>query len=157
MDSAYVLPSTTNPASVPAAQLTRAEALGCVPTVGTLGVIAYPSVVIASSVLPPVVIADTAGQATLTAVNAAKTAALTAEAEHAAALEAAATRLGTLLPTLGPGVAQAAKDATDYPTASATTQAAIVVRLINNATKIAQAFAHFLVSQAVIPPTATPG
>ena len=158
MRAAYSLVPGTNAAHPGTQHIARAQALGCVLTVGDPSgeVTVWPSVVVTSTVLAPVVIADTAGQATLTAVNAAKTAALTAEAKHQGALKTAATRLGALLPTLGPELAQAAKDAADYPTASAATQAAIVVRLIENTAKIAQAFAHFLVSQEVIPSTATP-
>lgn len=70
-----------------------------------------------------------------------------AQAQALAAVQAAS-------PTLAPALASAAADAAAYPTATAEEQAAIVVRLIGNVAKLAEALANYLVHQGVLPPSA---
>lgn len=82
MDAYYVVPATTKAQTITTAETARANALGCTLCVGDPSgkAVAYPSAVVISSILTPVVFADTAGQATVSQVAAAKTAATAAEA-----------------------------------------------------------------------------
>jgi hypothetical protein len=82
MQAIYVIAS----APILAASQTRATALGCsaVSAGDSTGLVTvFPSVIVTSSAVAPVVIADNTGQATLAAVQTAQTAATTAETTQA--------------------------------------------------------------------------
>lgn len=155
MRALYVLPSSTSATDPGTQHIARAQVLGCALTVGDPSgkVTAYPSVVVTSTVLAPAIIADTAGQATVTEVDAAKTAATTAEATHATKVANALSSLQAMLPTLGAALTQAQKDAAAYPTAPAATQETMVVRVIEGTAKVAKALGHLLAHQGLVPPT----
>ena len=82
MDAYYVVAPTTKFQTITTATKARASTLGCTLCTGDPSgkATVFPSAVVLSTALTPAVFADTADQATVTEVTAAKTAATKAEA-----------------------------------------------------------------------------
>jgi len=100
MQKLYVIPASSLPPAEYATAEARAAALGCSLCIGdpTQGLVTeFPSAVVISSALAPVVMPDTSGQATTTAIDTAATAATAAEAAATAAVATAKSTLATLL------------------------------------------------------------
>jgi len=99
MQKLYVIPATGYPAADYVTAQARAAALGCIVCIGdpTGQVTIFPSAVVTSSALAPVVMPDNTGQATESAISIAAAAATSAEAAAAAVVTTAKTTLATLL------------------------------------------------------------
>ncbi len=127
----YVVPATTKAQTITTAEKARASTFGAFLCVGDPSgkATVYPSVVVLSTVIAPAVFADTAGQATVAAVNAAKTAATAAEAEAVTNTATLQTRAKTALATNQTWLAAAANVTYPLTTAEQTSLVNHVVSL----------------------------
>jgi len=165
MRALYVLARSERPTWPTPALVARAAELGCTPQVGdpTGRVPAFPSVVVTSTALATAFVADTAGQATLAEVDAAKTAALDAEAAAARQVEASGTKLAHALDSLGSGLTQGAKDTATLASIEAETPPSVLApilpilrRMVQQEMSIGKGVAHLLVVSGIAKPTQLP-
>lgn len=157
MHAWYVLSPDEPPTGPAPTYLARAEVLGATPLVDlgdSYGITDYPTVVVTSTVLSPVVIADTAGQATEAEVANAKAAAETAESTRQAKIAAAMTSLQGAVGDLAPGLVEGQDDlATLAGRPSTTPLAPILHRVVTRLMVTAQGIADLLVVLELVEPT----
>lgn len=157
MKSSYVTPPNSDGSDNLTTYSPRATELGCTIQFGdsTGLVTVLPSILVTSTAIAPVVIADDQGQASLVAVQAAQSAATTAETTAASGIAQAETNLATLLSGLSTTVTQANSDLVTLA-ASTDPLAPIISRNVEGSLALAQGLADTLVVLKIIAASEVP-
>ncbi len=147
----YCIAAGTTDESITQATRDRAVALSCTLIKGDPSglVTVFPSVVVTSTALAAVVIADDTGQATLTEVQTAQTNATNAEKTKATNIANANVNLQTLITQLTPGLAQAQTDIQTLASSS-DPNAPIISRCVQGVVTLAHAVQDALVYLEII-------